>query len=303
MQNITRIKAENRALVVGFSADLFRRWVEWIDVKDTTRRNYEAGIKQFLQYLQANNITQPTREDVVAFRDFLTSTDKTPGTVAAYLASVRLFFQWAEAEGLYKNVASRVKSPKVSKMHKRDPFNVEQVKEISNTENLRDRAIILLLAACGLRTVEVVRADIQDLRNGKLYIQGKGRTEKDAFARIPNELNKVLFAYLNTRPEAKPTDPLFTSVSNRNDGGRMTTRSISRIVKEASRSCGIDSRRLTAHSLRHFAVTEAIKEGLPLMEVKEFSRHSSVETLNIYAHAEKLEQNQCETIICSKLFS
>ena len=191
----------------------------------------------------------------------------------------------------------------MSKVHKRDPFNVEQVQELASTESLRDRAIILLLAVCGLRTIEVVRANIEDLRNGKLYIQGKGRNEKDAFARIPNELSKVLFAYLNTRNNASPADPLFISESNRNGGGRMSTRSISRIVKETAKECGIDNQRLTAHSLRHFAVTEAIKAGLSLMEVKEFSRHASVETLNIYAHAEKLEQNQCESIISSKLFS
>lgn len=292
---------ENRELVTVFNADLFRRWIEWLDVKPTTRRSYENGIKQFGFYLQDKGITGPTREDVVAFRDYLLET-RTPGTVAAYLAAVRLFFQWTEAEGLYKNIAARVKSPKVSKMHKRDPFNAEQVKEMGSTEHLRNRAIILLLAVCGLRTVEVVRANIEDLRNGKLYIQGKGRVEKDAFARIPNELNKVLFAYLNTRPEAKPTDPLFISESNFTHGQRMSTRSVSWIVKENARACGIDSPRLTAHSLRHFAVTEAIKAGLPILEVKEFSRHASVETLNIYAHAEKLEQNQCEAVISSKIF-
>ena len=90
--------------------------------------------------------------------------------------------------------------------------------------------------------------------------------------------------YLNARQERDPKAPLFASHSNRNNGGRLTTRSISRIVKEAMKDAGINSDRLTAHSLRHSAITFSLLGGATVQEAQALARHKNINTTLIYAH-------------------
>ena len=152
----------------------------------------------------------------------------------------------------------------------------------------RDFAIINLLVRTGLRTIEIQRANIEDINQSggvsKLHIQGKGRDTKDEYVLLTQSSLKPIMDYLQHREEAKDTDPLFTSISDRNNGKRMTTRSLSRIVKGALIDAGINSKRLTAHSLRHTAITTALLAGASLQEVKTMARHADINTTLIYSH-------------------
>jgi integrase/recombinase XerC len=92
-------------------------------------------------------------------------------------------------------------------------------------------------------------------------------------------------------------DPLFAGVGNRNAGGRLTTRSISGIEKGALVSAGLNSDRLTAHSLRHTAATLNLLNGGTLEETKQLLRHTNINTTLIYAHALERANNQSEARI------
>jgi integrase/recombinase XerC/integrase/recombinase XerD len=145
-----------------------------------------------------------------------------------------------------------------------------------------------LLVRTGLRTIEAERANIEDVRQeggeALLYIQGKGRDSKDAFVLLTEATLKPIREYVRARGKTAPTDPLFTSHSDRNNGERLTTRSISRIAKGALREAGIDSDRLTAHSLRHTAVTLSLLGGASIQEAQSMARHKNINTTLIYAH-------------------
>ncbi len=114
-----------------------------------------------------------------------------------------------------------------------------------------------------------------------LYVQGKGRLEKDEFVKISPELAEAIREYLTFRDkdnsvekaEGRPR-PLFESCSTRNVGQRITTRSIRWIIKGRMKAAGFDSERLTAHSLRHTAITLSLLAGASLQEVQQFARHS-----------------------------
>lgn len=140
----------------------------------------------------------------------------------------------------------------------------------------------------GLRSIEINRANIGDLqqRDGYwiLMVQGKGYSFKDDFVIITPSALKPIQEYLAIRPSATPKEPLFASISDRNEGGRLTTRSISRICKEAMRSNGIDSKRLSCHSLRHSACTFALLGGSDMSTVRLMSRHLDEKTLQLYTH-------------------
>lgn len=108
--------------------------------------------------------------------------------------------------------------------------------------------------------------------------------------------------YLATRPEAKKSDPLFTSTSNRSKGGRITEPSVSRLIKQIFISAGYDSNKLTAHSLRHTSNTLLFKAGADLYQVQHHARHQNPATTEIYLHAEERDKDQSELQIYNELF-
>ena len=109
-----------------------------------------------------------------------------------------------------------------------------------------------------------------------LFIQGKGKTSKGDFVKISEPVMAAIRGYLALRGEVKDDEPLFASTAHRNAGQRLTTRSISGICKQAMIRAGFNSPRLTAHSLRHSAVTLALLAGVSIQEVSQFARHSSI---------------------------
>ena len=295
----------------SLTGDLQARFIAYLDAKPRTIEAYSKALKPFFAYLSANGITQPTRENIIAYRDSLKATYKAT-TVQAYIVPVRLFFQWAQQEGLYPNVAEHVKGAKISKDHKKDALTTRQIKAVldaidtDSLQGLRDYAILALMVTCGLRTIEVARADIGDLRtagdNAALFIQGKGQDEKSEYVKITQPVEKAIRAYLNCRGKADAGQPLFASLSNNSQGGRMTTRSISGIVKDRFTDAGYDSERLTAHSLRHTAGTLNLLNGGTLEETQQLLRHSNINTTMIYLHHLDRAKNNSEARIAAAIF-
>jgi integrase/recombinase XerD len=235
--------------------------------------------------------------DVMAYRDDLSS-DFTSHSVSNYLTAVRRFYKWIESEG-GRDITKGVKAPKKPKGHRKDALSGSQAREILDTiaagdelSTVRDYAIFNLMVRGGLRDIEVSRANIDNLRSEQgqavLYVQGKGRDEADDYIILTAEAAGPLEAYLSARKAAgerlKDDSPLFASLSARNYGGRLSTRSISRIIKEAMRAAGLDSKRLTAHSLRHTAATLSLIGGADIFQVKSMLRHTDIRSTQIYAH-------------------
>lgn len=312
---MNEITVTNRSDIVAqqiVGAELFNRFLAYLDAKPKTVQTYTRALRQLFNYFSINGITQPQREDIIAFREELKASGHKPTTVQNYITATKLFFSWAEQEGLYPNIASHLKGAKLDREHKKDYLTSRQVKEVlesidkSDLKGLRDYAILTLMITGGLRTVEVVRADIGDLRNAGestvLYIQGKGRDEKTDYIKISPQVEKAIRAYLTARGRAEETAPLFTSTSNNNKGERLTTRSVSGIVKKHLQGAGYDSSRLTAHSLRHTAVTLSLLAGKEITEVQQFARHANIATTMIYNHALDKAKNTCSEAVANAIF-
>ena len=300
------------ATINALSPDLYFNFISLLDVKEKTADTYRKALKRLFQYFVDNQITQPTRSDLIAFREELKATCKA-STVKTYLTATRLFFRWLEQEGIYKNIADKIKGAKVEHGHKKDALTVDQVKDVIDTFKesddstaKRDYAIFVLMVTCGLRTIEVVRADIEDLRTlgnkTVLYVQGKGKDEKSEYVIITREVEKAIRSYLATRKDATDKAPLFSSTSNNSKGKRLSTRTVSGLVKDSLVKTGLNSSRLTAHSLRHTAVTLSLLGGSTLQEARQFARHSNIATTEIYAHNLERIANPCEGIVSSSIF-
>jgi integrase/recombinase XerC len=307
------IMQSNNAIMQAqvITEDLYTRFTAYIDASEKTVQTYTRAIRQYAKWASENGISQPTREDILRYRDELKESHK-PTTVQNYITALRLFFQWTEQEQLYPNIANHIKGAKLDRSHKKDYLTSRQVKKVMETakeeslQGLRDYAILALLFTGGLRTIEISRANIADIRtagdNTVIYIQGKGREEKTEYVKIMPEVEDAIRAYLAARKPASTEEPLFTSTSNNSKGKRISTRSVSDIVKQALIKAGFNSDKLTAHSTRHTAVTLALLGGQSLQEVQQFARHANITTTQIYAHNLDRAKNQCEETIAKAIF-
>jgi len=265
-----------------------------LDIKENSKGTYRRALRQFFSWVTAEGKTNLTREDILSYKEHLRSMGLSSLTLSAYLVTVRKFFEWAEGMKFYPNIARGIKGAKRSRGFKKDSLTVPQIKNLlsnidrTTAQGKRDFAILNLLVRTGLRTIEVSRANIEDIRQESgeaiLWIQGKGRDNKDEFVLLTEESLSPIREYLNTRGMAKNQEPLFVSTSNNNRGERLTTRTLSGIVKEHLREVGLNSGRLTAHSLRHTAITLSLLGGASIQEAQALGRHSNINTTLIYAH-------------------
>ena len=127
-------------------------------------------------------------------------------TIGAYLCAVRKFYEWAEGMKEYPKVSKGIKSPKRKKAFRKQPLTPDQCRELLTYfqgQTLRDYAIINLLLRYGLRTIEVVRANIGDIKfkGGQrvLMVQGKGWDDRDSFVCLTEACFKPISDYLKTR--------------------------------------------------------------------------------------------------------
>ena len=314
MNELQQIQRQNNSLDVSRTLDfnIFERFINYLDASPKTVETYKKALRQFFNYIGVHGIRKPQREDVLAFRDDLKASGLKPTTVQNYITATRIFFKWTEQEGLYPNIAEHVKGAKLDKNHKKDYLTSRQAKEVlaniktDTEEGLRNYAILSLMVTGGLRTIEVSRANVGDLRtvgeNTVLFVQGKGREEKTEYIKISAPVEKAIRSYLKARENVEEGQPLFTSTSNNSKGKRITTRTVSGVVKTALKNAGYDSARLTAHSLRHTAITLALLAGREITEVQQFARHANLNTTMIYNHALDQAKNGCSDAITNAIF-
>ena len=150
----------------------------------------------------------------------------------------------------------------------------------------RDYAMLSLMAYAALRQGEIHRADIEDLRTkgGRqvLWVQGKSSIDKDDFVVLSSIVEEAIQDWLSVHPWAGGA--LFVSLANRNRGKRLSLRSIRQIVKERYMEAGVMKPTKTTHSLRHSAISAAIRNGASLTLVQAMARHANINTTMVYFH-------------------
>lgn len=278
--------------------DIVESFLESLDVKETSKSLYKRTLKQFFNWINTKGyqLSDIARPQLLTYKRELLESGLSSLTVGSYITSVRKFYEWAEANKYYPNVAKGIKTPKRKQQFKKQALTPDQGVELVSfleSQSLRDRAIVNLLVRTGLRTIEVVRANIEDikLKAGKrvLYVHGKGRDEKDNFVVLTEKAYQPIKEYLDTRGRVNTSEPLFTSTSNNSKGSRLTTRTISSISKEALKAIGLDDRSYTAHSLRHTTAVNILRAGGKLEDAQGVLRHTSPATTQIYTATIKEE--------------
>jgi integrase/recombinase XerD len=281
------------------------------DIKVNSKLLYRRTLKQYFNWIEVKSylLSEIARPQLLEYKEELLASGMSSLTVSSYINSVRRFYEWAEANKYYPNIAKGIKSPKRKQQFKKQPLLPAQATALLNyyqDRALRDYAIISLLLRTGLRTVEVIRASVEDITfkgsQRVLLIQGKGREEKDNFVVLTDKTYQPIAEYLNTRGNIRGSEPLFSSVSNNSQGERLTTRSISYIAKEGLKAIGLDERSFTAHSLRHTTAVNILRAGGTLETAQFTLRHTNPATTQIYTatlNEERRLQNSGEALIDS----
>ena len=263
------------------------------DISLGSRTTYLNALVQFARWCQEKQVVYPKHETVLAYKFWLDSKQLSAYTKAVYIVVIRRFFLWTEENELYKNVARKVKGIKrYSKSHQKESLSIEALKKLLSSINCsdmcgkRDFALINTLVRTGLRLKEIASALLEDMYEQRgemlLWIHGKGRSSKDEFVLLTPQALKPLHEYLQNRVIKSEKEPLFTSLSDRNYGKKLTIFSLSRIIKGRLRAAGFDSKRITAHSLRHTFGVLSMQAGASLYEVQLAMRHTAPTTTQLY---------------------
>ena len=291
--------------------ELVDKFIYSQDVKESSKRLYRRTLKQYFNWVvkKSYSLSEIARPQLIEYKEELLSSGKSSLTVGSYVTSVRRFYEWTEANKFYPNVAKGIKSPKRKQQFKKQPLLPSQATELLNyyqSKDLRDYSIINLLLRTGLRTVEITRANVEDITvkgsHRVLLIQGKGRDEKDNFVLLTEKAYQPLAQYLATRGNINSSEPLFISTSNNSSGDRLTTRTISYIAKEGLKAIGLNEKAFTAHSLRHTTAVNILRAGGSLETAQFTLRHSNPATTQIYTatlNEERRLQNSGEALIDS----
>lgn len=276
-------------------AALLDQFIADQDVNGSSRGTYRRTLRQFFNWTDANgySLADVTHARLLDYKDQLLQ-HKSSLSAASYLTSVRKFYSWTESRLYFPNIARELKTPKRKQEFKKHSLKPEQVTRlldhVQQTGGSRDYALINLMLRTGLRCIEIVRANFEDLtvKSGErvLLVQGKGRTEKDEFVILTEKAEGPLRQYLEARPRIQAKEPLFTN----GRGERLTTRSVSAIAKQALKDIGLHGREYTAHSLRHTAAVSILRAGGLLEHAQAVLRHTTPATTQIYLRSIKEEQ-------------
>ncbi len=285
--------------------NLIEAFLRGLDVKESSRKLYGRTLKQFFTWigLAERRLQELTKADIADYKSYLENTLKlSPLTIGSYIVSLRKFYEWVEAEGLYKNITKGIKTPQRSQAFEKQYLSERKSGELLEHfkgASLRDYAIVNLMLRTGLRTIEVSRAQVGDIcymgEQRVLKIWGKGKSEAEKgkdynFVVLTDKAYLPIKNYLEaTRRGAKSGEPLFSSTSHQNKGKQLSTRTISGLCKEGLKAIGLDGKEYTAHSLRHTTASLLLGHGQPLLAVQHVLRHASVNTTQRYTKQKERE--------------
>jgi integrase/recombinase XerC len=257
------------------------------DVSPHTMRAYTKDLEEFLSFTDK----KPQDIDNLDIRGFLASLHYRKlkkSSIARKLATIRSFFKYLHREGIVKkNPAKLVSSPKVPKSLPRfltvdEAFALMDSPKGDTFQASRDKAILELLYSSGLRVSELTTLDINDFDIKESLVRVKGKGKKERIIPIGSKAVEAMENYLPERILLKKkSQALFLN----NRGGRLTQRSIRRIVDKYGRMVALKGH-LSPHALRHTFATHLLHGGADLRAIQELLGHSSLSTTQKYTHVD-----------------
>src|SRR5262245_9168392 len=283
--------------------DAIRAFMTFLELErhasDETLRSYASDLRQFQTYMTmeapATQVFDPATvqtESIRGYLHWLNRKHEKSTSMARKLASLRSFYRYLQREGVVGlSPAQPIRIPKQPKhlprvLTKDDAAALMEFPADTAGGSLRDRALLETLYSTGARVSELVGINLDDVRasEGLVRLRGKGRKER--IVPIGEVALRAIHAYMNQRPlkdsRVLSTKRVLSPVFCNSRGGRLTTRSVARIVARYSNRLAGGS--VSPHTLRHSFATHLLDEGADLRSIQEMLGHVSLSTTQKYTH-------------------
>lgn len=242
-------------------------YINFIDRKQITKDSYKRILLQYLDYITTLSISIPKRNDVLKYKEYLLK-NLGSATVQKHIVVLRGFYRFCKLNNYSDDITYEIRGMKIQSTYKRQALSIEDSKRLihkakhraKDVLGKRNYAIVALLLTTGLRSIEIERADVDDLDiidgDHVLFVMGKGHDSKDAYVKISNEVYQIIQEYLVARNDE--SEALFLTHNKRLESKRLSTKVIRSAVKELLISIGYNSKAYSVHSLRHTFATTAL---------------------------------------------
>ena len=261
-------------------------------LSENTIASYGIDLKLFLEYLRENEIPsfkQVNKEVIVNYMQSEKNNNKANSSILRSVSSLRKFFQYlAQEKIIEKDPMLLIDTPK-KKQHLPQVLTKEEVEKLLHSPNtgqvlgLRDRAMLELMYATGLRISEIINLKLEDLHLTMGTLQTLGKGHKERIVPVGDEAIKWINRYLEeARPKLlkqKRSNYLFLNFH----GNNLTRQGVWKNLKAEVRKAGIQ-KNITPHTLRHSFATHILENGADLRIVQELLGHADISTTQIYTH-------------------
>jgi integrase/recombinase XerC len=274
---------------VGKAVEQFLRSLRERNASPHTIKAYTGDLENFAAYIGPRKWRDIDQITIRGFLSHLYEKGLSKTSVARSLAAVRSLYKWLALEGVVEqNPAALVSTPKLPKKLPRVPTMEEmnsvldgQMPEIAAFPE-RDRLMLELLYGCGIRNSELVGINLDDIRASAEAVLIRGKGKKERYVPFGDAVKSALGTYLPARQgvlsEFRKNTPALL-INQR--GGRLTTRSVGRIVKRIAVAKGL-SPDVHPHTLRHAFGTHMLEEGADLRAIQEMLGHERLSTTQRY---------------------
>ncbi|MGA7969784.1 MAG: tyrosine recombinase XerC [Terriglobales bacterium] len=281
--------AQTRRTIVELATDDFLRHLRERNASPHTIKAYTGDLDAFSAYIGTRDLKAIDHIAIRGFLSHLYEKGLSKTSVARSLAAVRSLYRWLAQEGVVEqNPAKLVSTPRLAKKLPRVP-TIEEVNSVLDGKMPevasfpeRDRLLLELLYGCGIRNSELVGINLDDIRlsNEAILIRGKGKKER--YVPFGGSARDAFAHYLPWRQQLLATLKKSTPALLLNQrGGRLTTRSVGRIVKRIAVAMGL-SPDVHPHTLRHAFGTHMLEEGADLRAIQELLGHERLATTQRY---------------------
>ena len=256
-----------------------------------TELSYQRDLKKFVAFLESRKVTDVKdikKDDLTAYMDYMVSESFKPATISRNVASIKALFHFMTYEGMVsEDISGVLKSPKIEKKAP-EIMTMNEVNTLLEQPNgdtpkeIRDKAMLELLYATGIRVSELITLRSQDLNLQMNYIVCN-HGGKERIIPFGLKARNALINYLEHSREAlvmnNKSDELFVNCS----GVPMSRQGFWKLIKYYSRKAGITTD-ITPHTLRHSFAAHLVENGADLKSVQEMLGHSDISTTQIYAN-------------------
>lgn len=256
-----------------------------------TELSYQRDLKKFVVFLETRKVDsfkKASKEDLAAYMDYMVTEDFKPATISRNVASIKALFHFLAYEGMIdEDISGVLKSPKIEKKAP-EIMTMNEVNTLLEQPNgdtpkeIRDKAMLELLYATGIRVSELITLKSQDLNLQMNYIVCN-HGGKERIIPFGLKARNSLLNYIEHSREAlvmnNKADELFVNCS----GVPMSRQGFWKLIKYYSRKAGITTD-ITPHTLRHSFAAHLVENGADLKSVQEMLGHSDISTTQIYAN-------------------